>query len=272
MTDDYFIGVHGRELERLQAQHAAWAPETRSLWSRAGFGPGQRIADLGSGPGFSALELSEVVGSSGSVTAIDKATPYLDFLGAETRRRGLANVRAVESDLLSIDALESAPLDGAFCRFLLAFLIADLDRVLGAIYRSLRPGGVFAAMEYLTLRSATASPPMRGFDAHTNAWIEYYLKHGGDTAVGTALPQRLAQAGFELTHAHCVGGMAGPAHRWWAWWGRLITDFGDTLASDGYMTREALRQLQDDWAQRSQQDDAFIYTPVLVQLVAKKPG
>ena len=29
--------------------------------------------------------------------------------------------------------------------------------------RSLAPGGVFAAMEYLTLASATCAPPIRGF-------------------------------------------------------------------------------------------------------------
>lgn len=269
MREDYFIGVHGRELERLRDQHAAWQPETRALWASAGFGAGQHLADLGSGPGFSAIDLAQMVGPSGRIAAVDKASPYLDFLNEETRRRGIDNLYTVEADLTKVDVI-GANLDGAFCRFLLAFLIEDLDRVLDCIYRSLKPGGVLAAMEYLTLESTTCSPPIRGFDAHTRAWIQYYLKNGGDTAVGSHLPARLVKAGFRITYTNCVGGMADSSHRWWGWWGRLIEDFGEKLTSDGLMAPDDLHDLRKDWAHLSKQQHAFIYTPVLIQLVARR--
>ena len=163
-------------------------------------------------------------------------------------------------------------LDGAFCRFFLAFLIADLDRVLATVANSLKPGGVLAAMEYLTLESATCSPPSAGFDAHTRGWIDYYRKYGGDTSVGTYLPQRLRAAGFEIAHASCVGGMARPGERWWSWWGRLMEDFGEKLRDEGFMTEEELASLRRDWPARSASRDAFIYTPVLLQIVARKRG
>ena len=38
-----------------------------------------------------------------------------------------------------------------------------MDVALENIRQSLRPGGVFAAMEYLTLRSVTCSPPSEAF-------------------------------------------------------------------------------------------------------------
>jgi hypothetical protein len=160
--------------------------------------------------------------------------------------------------------------DGAFCRFFLAFLIADLDHVLACIHRSLAPGGMLAAMEYLTLDSATSSPPIRGFDAHTRAWVDYYRAHDADTQVGRYLPERLTRAGFHVTYTSCVGGMTRPSHRWWTWWGRLMEDFGDTLVSNGFMTAGDLRTLQHDWALASANTDAFIFTPVLLQLVARK--
>lgn len=269
MREDYFIGVHDRELERLRDQHEAWRPETQVLWASAGFRPGQHLADLGSGPGFSALDLAQVVGPSGRVAAIDKASRYLDFLDRETARRGIGNVYTVKADLTNTDVIEG-PLDGAFCRFFLAFLVEDLDRVLKCIYRSLKPGGVLAAMEYLTLGSTTCSPPLRGFDAHTQAWIQYYSKNGGDTSVGSYLPAKLAHAGFKITYMSCVGGMAPSSHRWWNWWGRLIADFGEKLTADGLMSRDDLLNLQSDWREQSQQPDAFIYTPVLLQVVAQK--
>ncbi len=269
MGDQYFIGVHARELERLKDQHAAWEPETRALWQRAGFSAGQHIADLGSGPGFSAFDLAHVVGPSGRVTALDKAAPFLSFLSAEAKRRGLSNIDPVVADITQPNAL-GAPLDGAFCRFFLAFLIAELDPVLARIHGSLKPGGVFAAMEYLTLGSTTSSPPMRGFDAHTRAWQRYYLDHGGDTEVGRSLPQKLAAAGFSIVDTQCVGGMAGPLHRWWNWWGRLIEDFGEKLAADGLMGADELLDLRHDWAEASRPSDAFIHTPLLLQVVARR--
>lgn len=269
MADDYFIGVHARELERLRDQHAAWLPETEALWKAAGFRAGQHLADLGCGPGYSTLDLAGIVGPSGRVTALDKAAPFLGYLASEAAKGGITNIATVEADLTSMDAME-APLDGAFCRFFLAFLIADLDRVLRTVHRSLAPGGTFAAMEYLTLGSTTASPPLRGFDAHTRAWEAFYLKNGGDTQIGTYLPARLAAAGFEIVSRHCVGGVAPPSHRWWGWWGRLIADFGDTLANGGYMTRGALEMLRVDWAAASQTPEAFIYTPILLQVLARK--
>jgi len=269
MDDDYFIGVHARELERLKEQHAAWQTETHALWQRAGFGAGQHLADLGSGPGFNALDLAEIVGPMGRITALDKATPFLGFLSGEAARRGLSNVHPVAADITQVDAIEG-PLDGAFCRFFLAFLIEDLDRVLARVHRSLKPGGVFAAMEYLTLGSTTSSPSMRGFDAHTEAWKQYYLNHGADTEVGRELPQKLAAAGFSVVDTRCVGGMAEAGSLGWKWWGRLIVDFGEKLAADGLMSADDVLALKQDWAAASRLPDAFIHTPILLQIVARK--
>jgi ubiquinone/menaquinone biosynthesis C-methylase UbiE len=271
MTDDYFIGVHTRELGRLREQHLAWQPETRALWKAAGFGPGQALADLGCGPGFSTLELAQQSSPSGKVTAVDKAQPFLDFLESEARRQGVTNVRTLQADLSAEDSIEG-PFDGVFCRWLLAFLVADLDRVLARIHHSLKPGGVLAAMEYLTLETTTCTPPIRGFDAHTQGWIQYYERHGGDTAVGSYLPAKLAEAGFEVTFANSVGGIAAPSHPWWSWWGRLMEDFGDKLVAEDLMSGADLQHLRSEWAQASKQEDARIHTPMLVQVVAVKAG
>jgi hypothetical protein len=80
----------------------------------------------------------------------------------------------------------------------------------------------------------------------------------------------LTRAGFHVTYTSCAGGMARPSDRWWTWWGRLMDDFGDTLVANGFMTAEALRNLQHDWTLASSNPNAFIYTPVLLQLVARK--
>jgi SAM-dependent methyltransferase len=269
MSGEYFIGVNEAELGRLRDQHAAWLPETSALWRRAGFAAGQRIADLGSGPGFTTFDLAQIAGARGRVTAIDKASPYLRYVDDEARRRGVGNVDTLEADLTR-DTPGDAAYDGAFCRFFLAFVIGDLDAALANVHRSLAPGGAFAAMEYLTLGAAACSPPIRGFDAHTRGWIDYYLAHGGDTTVGSVLPARLAAAGFEVESIECVGGMARAGSRWWRWWGRLMTDFGAKLVDGGYMRGTERQALEEDWGRASADPNAFIHTPVLVQIVARR--
>jgi SAM-dependent methyltransferase len=270
MSEDYFIGVSESELSRLRDQHAAWRPETQALWRRAGFAGGHHIADLGSGPGFTAFDLARVVGPRGNVTAVDKAAPFLHYVEAEAGRLGLTTVRTLEADVAS-DPIGEAVFDGAFCRFFLAFVIAELDATLAHIYASMKPGAAFAAMEYLTLESATCAPPIDGFDAHTRGWIDYYLANSGDTTVGAVLPAKLAAAGFEVTSIECVGGMARAGSRWWSWWGRLMTDFGAKLVAGGYMREEERLNLERGWARASADPLAFIHTPVLVQIVAKRP-
>jgi 16S rRNA G527 N7-methylase RsmG len=59
---------------RLGLQHHVWQSRVLDAWRRAGFGAGQRLADIGSGPGFAALDLAEIVARRAtSSPSIDRA-------------------------------------------------------------------------------------------------------------------------------------------------------------------------------------------------------
>jgi ubiquinone/menaquinone biosynthesis C-methylase UbiE len=73
MGADYILGTHHKELERLRVQHDLWRPLCQTAWERGGFAAGQRVLDLGAGPGFAALDLARLVGAQGRVLALERS-------------------------------------------------------------------------------------------------------------------------------------------------------------------------------------------------------
>ena len=49
-VSSYVLGTADLELQRLERQHAIWRDDALASWDRAGFGPGQRLLDLGKEP------------------------------------------------------------------------------------------------------------------------------------------------------------------------------------------------------------------------------
>ena len=142
--------------------------------------------------------------------------------------------------------------------------------VLKIIYDSLKPGGVFAAMEYLTLDSFTCMPANKSFTAYVKAWKDYYLINKSDANIGTYLPVLLEEAGFTIESQKCVGGMAPANHRWWNWWRDAFDDFAPVFVKKGLMTHEEFKDLEYYWKKHSESNTGFIYTAVILQTVARK--
>lgn len=268
-SDNYFVGVDDREIARLGHQHEAWRAETTELWKAAGFENCASVIDLGSGPGFTTLDLARTIVRNGGVWALDKAAYFLDYTAKEAERRGVRNVRVVHADITKPGAMPET-FEGAFCRWFLAFLTHDLETVLRNIRGCLQPGGRFAVMEYLTLDSVTCGPPHPAFDAHTQAWIQFYADNGGDTSIGAKLPANLVATGFDIEMIKCIGGLATPGHRWWEWWGRLMQDFGPKFVDLGLLAPAQWASLQDYWQATPGQAGAFIHTPLMLQIVARR--
>lgn len=268
MTTDYFLGVHQQELERLDRQHTAWQPEMQDLIKTANFADCKTILDLGCGPGFTTFELANNCPNS-QITALDKAALYQEYLHFQINKNQTTNIQPLHADILDLTS-QKGQYEGAFCRWFLAFLIADLPSILSAIYEKLEPGGVFAIMEYLTLDSFTSSPPHKSFDANTAAWNNFYLNNGGDAKIGTYLPALLQKAGFTIESQKCVGGMSPVKHRWWNWWRDAFENFAPTFVKQGLMTSTDFDELKDHWKKQEATETGFIYSAIIVQIVARK--
>src|SRR5260370_23637713 len=73
------------EPERVAAydQILAYRPALEPLIATLNLGPGLKVLDVGSGPGYTTMELARRVGASGPVTGVDINA---DFFAAPTKR------------------------------------------------------------------------------------------------------------------------------------------------------------------------------------------
>ena len=131
--------------------------------------PGERIVDLGCGPGYMARELALAVGPGGRVHALDLSGPMLAL--ARRRCRDLPAVGLAAGDMTAL-ALPDGSVDAAVALQSLAY-VPDVARAIGEIARVLRPGGRavvldtdFASVVWHGRDQARVDRILAAYDAH----------------------------------------------------------------------------------------------------------
>jgi ubiquinone/menaquinone biosynthesis C-methylase UbiE len=119
---------------------------SKELVKLANIRKGQRVLDLATGYGEPATSAAKYVGSSGSVLAIDISSKILELAKERANAIGLQNLEFREADIQNT-VLPQGYFNAVLCRWGLMHF-RDLGMVLGNIYRSLVPKGVFAAVTW----------------------------------------------------------------------------------------------------------------------------
>ena len=91
----YVLGTGEDELARLGLQHRLWADAAHVAWKKAGIYGGQRVLDVGCGPGYAAFDLAQLVTPRGRVIGIDESPNFIEHLNAQAAARGLTQLRGV---------------------------------------------------------------------------------------------------------------------------------------------------------------------------------
>src|SRR6266446_10678006 len=95
----YWNEVAGpRWVGRAEIQESRNIEVARLLLEEARALPGERVLDVGCGPGATALPLAEAVGPGGHVTGIDISEPMLGLLRRRIAERGIANLSTLLAD------------------------------------------------------------------------------------------------------------------------------------------------------------------------------
>ncbi len=160
--------------------------------------PGERVLDIGSGPGFLAADMAAAVGDSGRVRGIDISE---GMIGISQRR--CATLTHVDLQVGTATRLPfpERGFDAAVSTQVYEYLSdTDVTTALSELYRVLRPGG-----RALILDTDGDSLVWHSTDpVRMNRVLEAWSEHCADFHLPRRLSSKLVHAGFRIHRRECI--------------------------------------------------------------------
>lgn len=119
-----------------------WHYFGRQTVERIKLRPGERVLDVCSGSGGSALPAAEIVGLNGQVIAVDLAERLIALAQAKAEAGNLKNIEFRVADMLEL-GYPDASFDAVVCVFGI-FFVPDMSAAVKELWRLVRPGGRLA--------------------------------------------------------------------------------------------------------------------------------
>jgi ubiquinone/menaquinone biosynthesis C-methylase UbiE len=220
---------------------------------------GVRLLDVGCGPGTITMDLAQLVGPGGRVTALERTDEALDLARAEAARRGTANVDFAVGDAQGLD-LPDDDFDVVHAHQVLQHL-DDPVNALREMRRVCRPGGLVAVRD--SDYSAFAWYPQL---PELDRWMAIYQQvartNDAEPDAGRRLLSWARSAGFtDVDAGSSTWCFASPEDRtWWGelWAERLVSsDLAAQAVDHGVATRDELETVAAGWRTWSAADDAW---------------
>ncbi len=243
-TDTYTHGHHSSVL----ASHSWRTAKNSAGYLLAHLLPGQRLLDVGCGPGTISLDLAALVAH---VVAIDSGEAAVEAATANQAAVGATNISFEVGDTYSLK-FEDASFDVVHAHQVLQHL-SDPVAALREMKRVCRPGGVVAVRD-----ADYGGMFWSGADERMDRWREIYRKvaYRNDAEPDAARHMLAWAAEAELssvTPSVETWLFATPEMRgWWAstWAERCVSSaFGDQAVQYGLATRDEMADIADCWRQ-----------------------
>jgi arsenite methyltransferase len=184
-----------RRLEALYQTDDA-VRRRRAVLDALGLESGERVLDIGTGPGFLAYEMADPVGSAGEVVGIDSSDPMLQ----------LARIRCADKPRVRFEAGDASHLSTPDSHFDAAVsvqvyeYIPEVEIALAEMYRVLRPGG----------RGVIISTDWRSIvwnsrdDDRMQRVLAAFAEHCPHQDLPRTLAPRLRSIGFEIAREQVI--------------------------------------------------------------------
>jgi ubiquinone/menaquinone biosynthesis C-methylase UbiE len=258
-------------MERLRSQHSIWAEDNRRLLARAGFRAGATLVDLGCGPGYTTIELANVVGPEGRIIAVDRDSERsLQLLKERSAAAGLLNIEARTADLETFD-LPDGSVDGVYGRWVLMYLPERaVGSIIARVARWLRPGGVCTLAELCNYRHIYIHPPCVHLPVVAEALIQAVKGNRGcNPEIGNRIPGLLHNAGLAV-ELNVVTKTVRATTPEWQWPDALFQDHLQGLVKEGYLNRGVLDAFFIEWEERSQDPEALFFASPVMEAIGRR--
>ncbi len=269
---DYVLGTHNDEHARLGMQHSLWREFVLDAWKRAGICTGTRVVDVGAGPGFATMDLADIVGGTGHVTAVEISSKFAQEVKDQANVRGLNNVSVHIVDLMHEDiplATAGAEFDAAWCRWVCMF-VPDVGALVRRVHNALRAGGVAVFHEYVHYETYGLQPPTPGIDSFTQAAMKSFSARGGNANIAGTLLKELRQHGFEIMSIKPIARAARPHEPLWQWPAGFIRTYLPRLIELGQVDNAFTANVLAELAHAEQDPQSIMLTPTVLEIIARK--
>jgi len=257
---EYVLGTDAEELARLGTQHRIWADRAAMLWRRARIGLGSRVLDVGSGPGYAALDVAQLIGPTGSVLGVDLSERFVSEGNRRARELGLPWAEFAAGDVAKLGAVVGERrFDAAYLRWVLCFC-PDPGAVIAGVADALEPGGSILIQDYYNYHAMTTGPRIDAVGRYVDAIGRQWRDNGGDPDVMGRVPGLLAEHGFEIVWRNVEQKVATPGEQVWAWPATWIASSVHRLVDSGHLEAadaEAMRA----WFREAPDQPGWFYLP-----------
>jgi SAM-dependent methyltransferase len=269
------LGTHAEELERLRFQNDLWRPSAEAAWHRAGLSRGERVLDLGAGPGFAALDLARRVGPQGRVLALERSPVYVAAGRELAHQAGLRQLELRQHDLLH-DPLPQGPADQAAAGFDLvwmrwvAMFLADPEPLLAGLPAVLRTGGRLVLHEYVHWDTFGLHPHGAAIHRFGQAVQQSFVAAGGDPDVNRRLPSQLAACGWRIDSLTPLPVLGGPGSMTARWMERFVSVYSAQLIAQGLWSTAQHAEAAAEISAAASDPGSFWVGPTVLELRASR--
>ena len=177
-------------------------PIRMDVIDRLALGEGDRVLDVGCGPGVNLERLRSDVGERGTVVAVDYSPEMVAKARSRIDRRGWENVEVRRADATRIGFDE--PFDAAVASLSMS-VMPDVHAAVENVHRHLVPGGSFGVLDV----GPVPSGPVRLLNPLLRRFLRWYANWNPDGDVVGSLDRVFGEC--ELVDRH-VAGLAYTVH------------------------------------------------------------
>lgn len=253
--------IHGHH-ESVLRSHSWRTVANSAAYLMPHLASGQRVLDVGSGPGTISIDLARRV-APGQVVGIDASAEVVEQANALARDNSLPNLSFAVGDVYALDFAD-ASFDVVHAHQVLQHLARPVE-AMHEIRRVLKPGGILAARD-VVYGSTSWYPSLPALDSWLRALLSVHRANGGDPDAGRSLKAWARHAGFtSVTSSASMWCFATDAERdWWgsSWADRALeSSFAAQAIETGVASLNDLRAMSEGWRYWASDADGWFGMP-----------